>query len=387
VTDSQQAGNSAIGFFRARGLPFLSGISLAYPILLLIFSCVVNPLVGERNATFAFLLYLPQSIWIFSLLPFALVGWFFWRRWFWIHPVALILFIIFSMGWRLRWLSPDVDIANGLTVRVMTFNRGQNFSYSLQPFKNHEQPDVILLQEVPRRETNYRRSEGYREFPYIQSMGEFVAMSKWPILDCREVRSPQRVVFDSGSAHKSREVDSGRGDLLAMRLELQLPGGVKFALYNVHFPTPRDILTDCKRGGFLGGVLGIPGTSLGKKRIIYEDYWQQRIDQAEYFINQVNKDALPTIIAGDFNMPDNGYIYRLFAGHWKDSHYEAGSGFGYTFPGITRNLFSLGAAWLRLDYVFSRRGWVVARAAVESQGRSQHRPLSVTLVFQHESPS
>ncbi|MCP4848193.1 MAG: hypothetical protein GY899_09640, partial [Verrucomicrobiaceae bacterium] len=177
------------------------------------------------------------------------------------------------------------------------------------------------------------------------------------------------------------------GDLLAMRLELELPSGARFAIYNVHFPTPRDILNDCKRGGFLGGVLGIPGTALGRKRVVYNEYWARRIEQAEYFIEQVDRDPLPVIIAGDFNMPDNGYIYQLFADHMKDSFREAGSGFGYTFPGRTRNPFSLGEAWLRLDYVFSRGGWSAVRSVIETQSRAQHRPVSVTLVLDVEASS
>ena len=142
-----------------------------------------------------------------------------------------------SMGWRFQWLDSGVDITGEHTVRVMTFNRGQHSSYSLQPFKNREQPDVILLQEAARRESNYRRSEGYKEFPYIKSLGEFIAMSKWPILDCREIRSPQRVVFDGASGRKIQRDGTSAGDFLAMRLVLELPSGVKFALYNVQVKT------------------------------------------------------------------------------------------------------------------------------------------------------
>lgn len=387
MTDFQHARTVMALLARRYALRAIWVMSLAYPCLLLILACVINPLAGERNATLAFLLYLPQSIWIFSLLPFAVAAWFFCRRWIWIYPLLIILFMILGMGWRAQPFGPGTDGPESVTIRLMTFNRGQHSSYSLQPFKNREQPDVILLQEAPRREANYRRSEGYREFPHIHSMGEFIAMSKWPILGISEVRSPQRVVFGSTARDGLANGAPLSGDLLAMRLELALPSGDKFAIYNVHFPTPRDILNDCKRGGFLTGIIGVPGTPWGRKRNRYEDYWGQRIDQAKYFIRVVNEDPLPAIVAGDFNMPSSGYVYRMFSTHWKDSHCEAGTGFGYTFPGRTRNFFSLGGAWLRLDYVFSTDGWEVGRSVVETQGNSQHRPLSVTLELQQDASS
>lgn len=355
---------------------------MTYPAFLLFLAFVINPFVGERNATFAFLLYLPQLIWLVPLLPLAAVSWRVGGRAFWIHPVALFLFIISGMGWQLGGFNTEMADVRGRTIKVMTFNRGQNSSYSLQPFKNKEQPDVILLQEAPRRTGNYRRAAGYKEYPYIQGIGEFIAISKWPIVEYSEIRSSERVNFEKQAQGKSRSGHPEAGDLLAVRLQLELPDGIKFALYNVHFPTPRDMLTASKRGGFLWGLLGIPGTSLAKKRVVYESYWKQRITQALHFINEVNGDPLPAIIAGDFNMPANGYIYRLFADNWEDSHREAGRGFGYTFPGRTRNPLSLGAAWLRLDYVFSNGDWQAVRSTVESHGQSQHRPICSTLVYQ-----
>jgi endonuclease/exonuclease/phosphatase family metal-dependent hydrolase len=318
------------------------------------------------------------------MLPFAVIAWFFFRRWVWIYLPLLLLHLLLGMGWRVS-LSQPVEFNEPLSVRVMSFNRGQHSSYSLQPFKTNEKPDVILLQEAERREANYRRSEGYKEYPHIAAKGEFIVLSKWPILESSEVRSPQRVVFGTSKERMKIRGDLVEGDLLAMRLELELPGGKRFALYNVHFPTPRDILNDSKRGGFLSGILGFPGTPLAEKRKLYEAYWMERVKQSEGFIDAVSKDPLPKIIAGDFNMPSNGYVYRLFAERWKDAHTEAGDGFGYTFPGSTRNPLSLGSAWLRLDYIFSSQGWDVARLNIDKKGNSQHRPISATLVLR-ESP-
>ena len=367
---------SRIKSYAARGFYFAS---LGYPLLLLFITFLINPFVGERNATLAFLLYLPQSVWICLALPFAVIAWVFCRRWAWLY-LPLFLVLLLGMGWRLPYDTKTVP-DESLSVCVMSFNRGQHSSYSLQAFKNDQRPDVILLQEASRRESNYRRSSGYKEYPHIVSMGEFIALSKLPIMTVSEVRSPRRVLFGARKGSAKTGVQSTPGDLLAMRMELELVGGSRFALYNVHFPTPREILNDGKKGGFLSGVLGFPGTPMAERRRLYESYWEKRINQAEDFIRILSNDRLPKIIAGDFNMPSNGFIYRLFAECWQDAHMEVGKGFGYTFPGRTRNPFSLGSAWLRLDYVFSSPCWDVVRIKVDKESNSQHRPISATLVL------
>ena len=351
--------------------------------MLLVITFVINPFVGESNAPFAFLLYLPQSVWICSALPFAGVAWVFYRRWALLY-LPLLIVLLLGMGWRFPY-NPHAETNSSISVCVMSFNRGQHSSYSLQPFKNHERPDVSLLQEAARRESNYRRSAGYKEYPHIASMGEFIALSKLPIIAVSEVRSPHRVLFGTRKGSRKSDVQSMPGDLLAMRVELELAGGSRFALYNVHFPTPREILNAGKMGGFLSGLIGFPGTAMAEKRSLYESYWRKRIIQAEDFIRVLSEDRLPKIIAGDFNMPSNGFIYRLFAECWRDAHTAAGKGFGYTFPGRTRNPFSLGSAWLRLDYVFCSDCWDVVRLNVEKKGNSQHRPISATLVLSETS--
>ena len=371
---------SRIKRYAARAIRFAS---LGYPVLLLVIIFIINPFIGERNATIAFLLYLPQSVWVCSALPFAGIAWVFYRRWAWLY-LPLFIVLLLGMGWRLPY-SVQTGSDGSLGVCVMSFNRGQHSSYSLQPFKNDERPDVILLQEAPGRESNYRRSPGYKEYPHIASIGEFIVLSKLPIMEVSEVRSPHRVLFGVRKVSRRTGVQAVQGDLLAMRIELELAEGSRFALYNVHFPTPRDILNDGKKGGFLSGLIGIPGTPMAEKRSGYESYWRKRIVQVEDFINVLSKDQLPKIIAGDFNMPSNGLIYRLFAESWQDAHKKVGKGFGYTFPGRTRNPFSLGSAWLRLDYVFSSACWDVVRLTVERKGNSQHRPISAKLVLRESS--
>ena len=108
MTESEQEGNwkgAIVRRYIARALLF---ICMACPVLLLILVCLINPLVGERNATVAFFLYLPQFIWIFSLMPFAVVSWFICRRWLWVYLLTLIVATLWGMGWRIQWVDSKI---------------------------------------------------------------------------------------------------------------------------------------------------------------------------------------------------------------------------------------------------------------------------------------
>jgi endonuclease/exonuclease/phosphatase (EEP) superfamily protein YafD len=91
---------------------------------------------------------------------------------------------------------------------------------------------------------------------------------------------------------------------------------------------------------------------------------------------QAEKD--PVIIAGDFNTPAFGPIYRLFGDVLQDAHLIAGSALGQTFPGDTRNPLAFFHPWLRLDQVFASAEWEVAHCQPQPV-RSQHLPVFAVL--------
>ena len=67
---------------------------------------------------------------------------------------------------------------------------------------------------------------------------------------------------------------------------------------------------------------------------------------------------LPVILAGDFNAPAQGKVARLFASKFQDAHLNAGGGFGFTFPGVTRNPLSLLALGCALTISTPTNGFV-----------------------------
>jgi endonuclease/exonuclease/phosphatase (EEP) superfamily protein YafD len=86
----------------------------------------------------------------------------------------------------------------------------------------------------------------------------------------------------------------------------------------------------------------------------------------------IGAERIPTVVAGDLNTPDHGVIYHLFTSVAVDAFAKAGSGWGLTFPGSTRNPVAFFGPWLRLDYLFSREGMETLSCYPEAGRLSQH---------------
>lgn len=332
-------------------------LSLAYSFICVVFWLVVS-WVGERNVTTAFLQYVPPFTWLLPfllLLPLAMV---FHRRCF---ASLLGLAMLLTWGWLgygLRSSASQETSPSELT--VMTYNRGQHMNQSLQPFKNAIHPDLLVFQDASGRAEGFLRSEDYAEFPHALSSGEFTLLSRFPIRESQLLRDSS-----DSAARAARFVIDWKGRAISV--------------YAVHLNTPREVLGSYMRGAFLWGVLGLPGTPLAAKRLEYQKFWDHQIADAEKLISAAKNDANPTILAGDFNAPHTGYIHRLITQHFGDSHAAVGHGFGFTFPGATRNPLSLGGPWLRIDYIFYDRRWEPVDCITEKARASQHRAVAARL--------
>ncbi|MDF1852665.1 MAG: endonuclease/exonuclease/phosphatase family protein [Verrucomicrobiales bacterium] len=268
----------------------------------------------------------------------------------------------------MRAVPKPLPSSSGESITVLTYNRGQHMGQSLQPFKNLTHPDIIALQEAPGRASRYLGAEGYEAFVETESIGEFTVLSKYPILSSELINLP-----------------SGPQILpTAARFEIDFEGQ-RIALYVVHVVSPRDVLFYYRRGAFLYGILGLPGTSWGKKKEQNQVVWDQRIQEARELRDLIEKDPLPSLLVGDLNAPSGGAIHRIFRKTLTDAHRENGSGFGYTFPGVTRNPLSRGGPWMRIDYLFCDDDWEPVWCLTEKERKSQHR--AVTAQFRLLTPS
>ncbi len=338
-----------------RKIPYFIGRVLAVVfIVYAVFLALALPMIhwiGEKNITTAFALYLPPQMWLVPpilLFPPALL---FNRKLALVLAASSALFVWAYLDWE--WESPPRDPESG-ELTLLTFNRGQQVG-SLQPFKNMLQPDVIAMQEAGKRSARYLQSPEYAEFAHANDVGEFMLLSKYAITD-----SGLLTLHSGGEDHP-----------VAAWFVLDF-NGTPIVIYNVHLPTPREALKSYRRGAFLWGVLGIPGTPLAKKRAHYQEFWDVQMDLARQVDEHIRAETRPCLIAGDFNAPARGVNYRRFAKGREEAHEAAGSGFGFTFPGVTRNPLSLFGPWLRVDHLFAGPGWEVRACVTEKDRPSQH---------------
>lgn len=317
-------------------------------------------MVGENNVTTAFALYLPRVLIGLPLLlvtPVAVL--LHWR----LSPIligACLAFLSWGMGWNWGIQPKPVPSISGNTLTVVTYNRGQHMNQSLQPFKEFTTPDVLVLQEAPHRASRYANAPEYQEFVATTDAGEFTLLSRYPILSTELL-----------------EIPSGETKMHpAMRVEIDF-AGIPVAIYSVHFMSPRGTLSSYRGGAFLYGIVGLPGTPWAEGRRRNQEFWDARIAQAAELIRIVKEDPLPALVVGDFNAPAGGFIHGLILDDFEDAHLAAGAGFGYTFPGTTRNPLSLGGPWMRIDYLFAEKQyWTTEWCITEADRPSQHRAVA-----------
>lgn len=318
--------------------------------------------IGEHNITTAFLLYLPGTVFLLPL-PFLFIVTlpFHWRMAF-TQLAAGTAFVWLVMGWQFHQPEAVPATAGGTSLTLLTYNRGEHMNQSLQPFIQSTNPDLIILQDAKGRARGFQDAKGYETFSHVAGVGEFTLLSRFPILASELVTVPST----KGPAP------------IAARFELEVAGR-RIALYNVHVLTPRDHLRSIARGGFLYGLLGLPGTPFAAKRRVLQEWWDDRIRQTDAFLALCEKEPLPFLVAGDFNAPAGGAIHRRISGRLTDAHTAAGRGFGFTFPGVTRNPLSLRGPWMRIDYIFAGKPWQVIHCLTEKDRPSQHRAMAATL--------
>ncbi|MCW0220428.1 MAG: endonuclease/exonuclease/phosphatase family protein [Prosthecobacter sp.] len=343
-----------------RFLKWLTWIFILLYVVALVAFIAALSWIGEKNVTSAFLLYLPPAIWWLPAVPLAFFGLLLNRKALLILLLGMLWFGYAFLGWRMGGTGENPSGA----LKVMTYNRGQHMNQSLQPFKEATTPDIILFQEASGRAAGYAAAADYSEFIATKSLGEHTILSRYPILE--EALLP---ALPGNSPKAARFVIDWNGK--------------QVAIYSVHLQTPRDVLGAQMRGGFLYGILGLPGTPWAAKRRQLQIFWDDQMADAELILKAVREDPLPAIVAGDFNAPHMGYIHRLITRELGDSHATVGQGCGFSFPGSTHNPLSAGGPWMRIDYVFFTQHWQAVNCITEPDRPSQHRALTSTLVLKN----
>ncbi len=359
--------------------------TMLFYLLALLVQCLLMRFVGERNVFFAFCIYLPPLVWFLpalALLPLCMLvlEW----RGLLVGTVGVVALLLFFFGLEIRGQSDLLALDPAARERqlvVLTNNRGQNLNQSMRGFKDAVKPDVMVFQESGGYSARYLADPGYAEFKHGRDVGEFSLVSKHPIISME----PVVVVVDAVPRMpgvSTTTVAVKESHVVAARCVINFQGQ-HVVIYNVHMPSPRDALRYHMRGPFLYGLLGVPGTLLGDKRAAIQRGWNQRIEMVRELIKRAEAESEPTLLAGDFNMPSAGYCKSLVNGTWGDGHDVRGSGFGFTFPGTSRNPLWLGGPGIRIDYVFfDPEKWRCIGAITEPDRESQHRAFVASLTLE-----
>jgi endonuclease/exonuclease/phosphatase (EEP) superfamily protein YafD len=304
---------------------------------------------GERFWLFGVLLYAPAQMLLLPLLALTPVCLVFRRRLVLWHLGAVGVLVFGYMNFR--WSS--VPKASDSTITAITFNAGESSRPQFLAFLQAEKPDLILLQDA-----RGRSAELVAKIPGMTAseLGQFSLLSKFPVQKANLVSD---VKWHDGP--------------IAARYEVEIKGRV-VAIYSVHLPTPRQELSR-----FLGGRR-VLGDLVGRRHREpgfgnYREWLEERIRLARDLAAIFAAEKFPMIVGGDFNTPDHGYIYHLFASEMTDGFSHAGRGWGLTFPGSTHNPISFFGPWLRIDYFFTGRGWRIAECRPEEGRKSQHKAV------------
>ena len=266
---------------------------------------------------------------LIGLAPALIIAGLAGRRWLAAALLAPTFLICLSYS-PLFLNSPNTAVANEALLKVMSYNvwrDNQNIAAIVEVVKN-EQPDILLLQEIG----EDRIQKVFKELETLYSDGEPYLAYAPQVLQAVISRYP----FTS---HQS-SLQKGRAQIV--RLE-----------------TPFGPIT----------VINIHAFKLG---------WLQRHEQMTALLEKdVVTANTPVILGGDFNTTDQSQTYRLVKRYLKNAHWEAGHGFGFTFPSSSFHFrkFKI-PPLIRIDHIFYSSPFIPRAArTVNESGGSDHLPV------------
>jgi len=298
------------------------------------------------------------------ILPLGLVM----RRWWVIIPTVILAII--AIIWVGPYFAPKrLAAASGPTLKVVTMNVGIP-NPDLSAIKNwllESNADVVVLQQVNTFQVRTGQLSGSSiRYPFQHGVffsdvpwGNFI-LSRYPI-------------------RKIDKLDIERGPSIAMqqRYEIEV-NDQRVAVYNVNFAYP--ITPD-----------GLPRIRIPIEMTLVQDALRydpvMRDSQIREFLNLIQGETLPYIVAGDFNMSDQTRIYSDIAKQMRDTFREGGVGLGATWALVPGDGFMarLTSPLFRIDYIWHGDGLRPVDVGQGPRGLgSDHLP--VYAVFELSTP-
>lgn len=355
----KEAGSKARKLFGKWRRIFLWGNWLL--LVMLILMMLLFSYGGEAHWVLSSFLYLPQQGWLLPLLlltPLAVL--FQWRA---LIPQALAVVLVLGPYMHYRLGGGTLP---GPGLRLVSNNRADGNHTSISPFLEVIEPDLVLYQE---QSNAWEYGTRYPD-RQVKVEGQYLLMSKWPIVASELITFP---------------AENHQYDLQVARFEVNYEGQ-PIAVYSVHVYSPRDRLRALQGRGFFYELLGLrhlrSPTYDG-----FSGYLAARQQTCRELADHLRSEKLPFLVAGDFNMPDRGVIYRGLTAVMTDSFAAKGSGYGFSFPGTTSQIISGFGPWVRLDYIFASPQWQVQFAATEPERASKHRATAARLLLTGHVPA
>lgn len=295
-------------------------------------------LVGESWWPVSLLLFCPRWLFLTPLLVLGLATARAKCHSLWLLHAAVAMVVIGPI------MRPNVPLGatrrtanEGIPIRVLTLNQhnGRFRAEALIDLIESEGVNLVCFQEIqflPALEAYFSRG-------WFRDRSRCVA-SRFPIV---EELDPSVPLFD----------DPG-----CVRVRIRPAPGTDFIFASVHGPTIRQAfhsLLERDTRGFASAVES------------------RRSFVRELLATLDNVRGLPTIIAGDFNVPAGSSLLAPLRLDFRDGFEQAGWGFGYTWP-----------SWLpgiRIDQIHASHGWTFSRCWVGPDLGSDHRPLIAELAF------
>ncbi|MGE4423944.1 MAG: endonuclease/exonuclease/phosphatase family protein [Pseudodesulfovibrio sp.] len=297
---------------------------------------------GDRWWPATLLLFGPRWILGLPLLPLLPLALF--RRRFLLLPLglSLVIFLWPLLGWNVVLGSPRA--ASGASVRVLSCNTkdGHIDRDALAELITSLSVDVVALQELPK----------WFALPILPGWHAYrqhgVAIySRYPL-------EPGKRVWTAHPPHLRKR-------LSALSAVIDAPQG-RFAFVAVHLPSARYGLQNV-----VSRDMGVDPAKAG----VLTDETSGREAASRQVLSLVESTPLPTIVAGDFNMPRQSRIFRDVWGTLDDAFAQTATGYGWTFHDEFRGL----PVPLSIDHVMTRNGATPQNFMVGPDIYSDHRPI------------
>lgn len=341
VFDERKHPNGSVQTLSRRIRPGLTWVTIGYFLLMVLVLGAVRWR-GESNWFFSAMLFLPSAFWLaplIALLPLHLLV----RPRLCVIPFIAFLAICFLYD-DFCWSFSGEGSEPGLT--VLTNNIGERQLRMLDPFLLKERPDVVALQDIWSR----GGVDLKKVFPdrFMSVVGEYALASRFPIRKAEFIYP------------------------LAARFEFEYEGQ-PVAIYQLHMPSPRDQFSKLRGRGLVRELIGGGGFYSKEARESYARFVERKAKMSRDLVVVLQKEKLPFLVVGDFNMPANGQTANLFRSNFVDAFQQKGRGQGNTFPGYSDNrVANFLGPWLRLDYLFAGKDWEPVMCRVEPRVPAQH---------------